>query len=246
MTNSNKPEVLAIIPARGGSKGLPRKNVLPLLGHPLIAYSIKAALESSVVTRTIVSTDDSEIADVSKKYGAELPFIRPAEFAQDLSTDLEVFKHAIQWLKENENYVPDYIVQLRPTSPVRPKGIIDTCFNKMKDNQGDSLRILTDSPLTPYKMWQLNEDGTEMKPLLYLEDNKEPYNSPRQILPKTYWQIGTLDIIKTSCITELNSMSGKTIIPYYITPDYAIDIDDIGSFEKAAQAIETNECIRFS
>ena len=113
-------EILAIIPARGGSKSIPRKNIRPLAGHPLIAYSIAAGRQSRLVTRTIVSTDDEEIAAVARQYGAETPFLRPAEFAQDNTTDFPVFTHALGWLKEHEGYQPDIIVQLRPTSPIRP------------------------------------------------------------------------------------------------------------------------------
>ncbi len=98
----NRPEVLAIIPARGGSKGLPRKNIRSLAGHPLIAYSIAAALQANSVTRTIISTDDEEIAAVARTYGAEVPFLRPAEYAQDNSLDLPAFQHALHWLAEHE------------------------------------------------------------------------------------------------------------------------------------------------
>jgi len=196
-------EILAIIPARGGSKGLPGKNIRPLLNHPLIAYSVLAAKQSSLITRTIVSTDDATIADTAKGYGAEIPFIRPAEFAQDLSTDFEVFTHALSWLKENEHYVPDYLVQLRPTSPIRLNGMIDECINKMLHYpDAHSLRIVTEAPVTPYKMWKIDNEATPMQPLLNVEGMDEPYNMPRQQLPKTYWQIGTLDVIKTTVITE--------------------------------------------
>jgi N-acylneuraminate cytidylyltransferase len=119
-------QVLAIIPARGGSKSIPRKNIRPLAGHPLIAYSIAAALEAHSVTRTIISTDDEEIAEVARRYGAETPFLRPAEFAQDNTTDLPVFEHALGWLMENEAYNPDIVVQLRPTSPIRPPDCVDS------------------------------------------------------------------------------------------------------------------------
>ena len=241
------PEIVAIIPARGGSKGLPGKNLRPLLGHPLIAYSILAAQESKHITRVIVSTDDDAIAATAKQYGAELPFIRPAEFAQDLSTDFEVFTHALDWLKSNENYVPDFVVQLRPTSPVRISGMIDTCIEKMISNpDADSLRIITPSPITPYKMWVADEQGETMKPLMELPEVPEFYNQPRQKLPKVYWQIGALDVIKTSVITEQKLMSGKNILPHIVDPLYAVDIDDISSFDKAAEVISNNDCIKFN
>jgi N-acylneuraminate cytidylyltransferase len=161
------PEILAVIPARGGSKGLPRKNVLTLSGHPLIAYSILAAQRSKYITRMIVSTDDDEIGAVAQRYGAEVPFKRPEAIAGDLATDIEVFTHALQWLKENEQYIPAYIVQLRPTSPVRLNGMIDECIEKILAHpEADSLRIITEAPVTPYKMWVAEDDDKPMKPLL--------------------------------------------------------------------------------
>jgi N-acylneuraminate cytidylyltransferase len=190
-------EVLAIVPARGGSKGLPNKNILPLLGHPLIAYSIQAAKESSLVSRVLVSTDSPVIAEVSKKYGADVPFIRPSELAADLSRDLEVFQHALQWLDKNEGYKPDLVIQLRPTSPVRPKGLLDDAITRLNKSDADSLRIVTASPITPYKMWFVDNETSIMRPLLSLDGVAEPFNEPRQSLPKTYWQIGTLDVIRT-------------------------------------------------
>src|SRR5512140_1442523 len=118
-------DVLAIIPARGGSKGIPRKNIRDFAGYPLIAYSIAAGLQAKSVSRVIVSTDDEEIAAVARQCGAETPFLRPAEFAQDTSTDLPLFEHALQWLAEHENYRPEVVVQLRPTSPLRPRDLVD-------------------------------------------------------------------------------------------------------------------------
>src|SRR5512134_1814031 len=118
-------EILALIPARGGSKGIPRKNIRSFAGYPLIAWSIAAARQSACVTRILLSTDDPEIAAVAREYGAETPFLRPAELAQDNTTDLPVFEHAIQWLAQNEGYQPDIVVQLRPTSPIRPRDCVD-------------------------------------------------------------------------------------------------------------------------
>ena len=239
--------ILAIIPARGGSKGLPGKNIRQLLGHPLIAYSILAAQQSKLITRTIVTTDDDAIAAVAKQYGAEVPFKRPAEFAQDLTTDFETFTHALTWLKENESYIPDYVVQLRPTSPVRIVGMIDECIKKMlKNSQVDSLRVITPSPITPYKMWTVSDDVNPMQPLMPSPGIDEFYNQPRQILPKTYWQIGALDVIKTNVITQQKKMSGNAILPHIIDNVFAVDIDDISSFDKAAEVITQHNCIKFN
>ena len=119
MTPDSSREIMALIPARGGSKSIPRKNLMMIAGKPLIAYSIEHALQSRYVTRTIVSTDDPEIADVARGLGAEVPFLRPSEFAQDLSPDIDVFRHALTWLRDRQGYQCELVVHLRPTGPVR-------------------------------------------------------------------------------------------------------------------------------
>lgn len=238
-------KILAIIPARGGSKGLRGKNIRPMAGHPLIAYSIKAALISPSITRVIVSTDSKEIAEIARSYGAEVPFIRPSEFAADLSTDLEVFKHALEWLERNENYKPDLIVQFRPTSPIRFSHDIEFCIHKMQNSEADSLRIVTPSFHTPFKMWILDNATTQMLPLLQQDIIYEAYNQPRQHLPEIYWQTGTLDIIRTDVITKQKSMSGQTILPYIIEQQYSVDIDDLESFRRAEEIIRKCNCIKF-
>ncbi len=150
-------EVLAVIPARGGSKSIPRKNILPFAGHPLLAYSIAAALQSDLVTRTIVSTDDEEIAAVARQYGAEVPFLRPAEHAQDATPDLPVFVHAVEWFRETEGYLPEMVVQLRPTTPVRPPGCVDDGIKVLRARpDADSLRAVVPSGQNPHKMWRIN------------------------------------------------------------------------------------------
>lgn len=240
-------QVLAIIPARGGSKGLTNKNILPLLGHPLVAYSIHAARSCAYIDRTIVSTDSNEIARLSRQYGAEVPFMRPTELATDHSRDLEVFIHAIEWLAIHQKYVPDIVVQLRPTSPVR---FSHDLFNSIQQiasfEQADSLRAVTPSPITPYKMWQIDENDIAMKPLLHLPHVKEPYNEPRQNLPVIYWQTGTLDIMRRSTILNKRSMTGDIILPYIISNLYAVDIDDAASFAKAEELINKSNCIKFN
>ena len=202
--------VLALIPARGGSKGIPGKNIKNLGGYPLIAYSIAAGLRSSSVTRTLVSTDDPEIAEVARKYGAEVPFIRPADLAQDNTRDLPVFQHTLGWLNDQEGYQPDLVVQLRPTSPFRPLDLIDRSVQVLLDNpQASSVRGVVPSKQNPYKMWEVQPDG-RMGPLLDL-DQPEPYNMPRQELPSTYWQTGHIDVIRREVILQ-GSMSGSKVL----------------------------------
>ncbi len=228
-----KLEVLAIIPARGGSKGIPRKNIRDFAGFPLIAYSIAAGLQSKYVTRTIISTDDEEIAAVARQWGAEAPFLRPAEYAQDNSTDLPVFKHALDWLKENEGYTPYIVIQLRPTSPIRPRNCVDDAVQILIDHpEADSVRGVVDSGQNPHKMWKVDSATGKMIPLLSVEGIKEPYNVPRQILPKTYWQTGHIDAIRPRAILEKDSMSGDVIMPLFIDPRYTVDIDSPADWVK--------------
>ncbi len=234
-------QVLAIIPARGGSKSIPRKNIKPLAGHPLVAYSIAAALQAKCVTRTIVSTDDEEIAAVARQYGAETPFLRPAEFAQDQTTDLPVFQHALAWLAENEAYVPDIIVQLRPTSPIRPPDCVDQAVKILIEHPGaDSVRGVVPSGQNPFKMWRIDEEG-RMNPLLSVPGIQEPFNSPRQALPATYWQTGHIDALWTKTVNEQKSLSGKIIFPLILDSRYTIDIDTLKDWQRAESMIFQRE-----
>jgi N-acylneuraminate cytidylyltransferase len=239
-------KILAIVPARGGSKGLVNKNILPLLGHPLISYSIKAALESKLINRVIVSTDSNIIAENSLKYGEEVPFMRPNELAQDGSLDIDVFIHALTWLKDNEGYSPDFVVQLRPTSTVRKVDMIDDSIQKFIISNFDSLRVVTQSPISPFKMWKIDSDNQSLMPLLTVENIKEPYNAPRQSLPKTYWQIGTLDVIRPEIILGKKSMTGSRILPVIVSSDFAVDIDDMESFVIASKIIKSSNYVQFN
>lgn len=237
-----KPEVLALIPARGGSKGIPRKNIRDFAGAPLIAYSIAAGLQAQHVTRVIVSTDDEEIAAVARQWGAETPFLRPIELAQDDITDLPVFQQALAWLAEYEAYHPEFVVQLRPTSPVRPVRLIDEAIELMLTNpQADCVRGVVPSGQNPFKMWQIEPDSHQLKPLLSLPNVKEPYNAPRQELPKTYWQTGHIDVIRTSTILEKGSLTGDVILPILIDPRYTVDIDTPSDMVRYARLMQDPE-----
>lgn len=229
-----KPEILTIIPARGGSKGIPRKNIRNFAGSPLIAWSIAAAQQSEFVTRTIVSTDDEEIAAVARSFGAETPFLRPAEFAQDQTTDLPVFEHALQWLAEHENYHPEVVVQLRPTSPIRPRDCVDGAIKILLAHpDADCVRGVVPAGQNPHKMWRLpGGENAPMKNLLDVEGIVEPYNSPRQILPPIYWQTGHIDVIRASSILKKKSMSGGKIYPLVIDPRYSVDLDNLYEWAK--------------
>jgi len=217
-------EVLAIVPARGGSKGIPRKNLVTLLGRPLLWWSVRAGLDAETVTRTIVSTDDDEIAEAGVAAGAEVPFLRPAELAGDTVLDLPVFEHALRTLAETEDYRPDLVVHLRPTSPLRPPGLVDDGVRRLAaDPAADALRAVTPPANNPYKMWRIVDDV--LVPLVET-DIHEQYNQPRQALPAAYWQTGTLDVMRAGTVLDLGSMTGRRILPLVIDPDLAVDIDD--------------------
>lgn len=232
-----KPEVLAIIPARGGSKGIPRKNIRDFAGCPLIAYSIAAGLQAESVSRVVVSTEDPEIAEIARKFGAEVPFMRPAELAQDDTRDLPVFEHAVRWLAQNEGYHPDYVVQLRPTSPIRPKDLIDRAVEELVNNpEADSVRGVVPAGENPHKMWRIDPKG-QMQPLLQVEGINEPYNSPRQKLPLVFWQTGHIDVVRPEVILEKHSISGDVILPVFIDPAFKVDIDDLGDWIHAERLV---------
>lgn len=233
-------EVLALIPARGGSKSIPRKNIRPFAGHPLIAYSIAAGLAAKSITRLIVSTDDEEIAAISRRYGAETPFLRPAKFSQDQTPDLPVFQHALRWLAENEGYQPEIVVQLRPTSPLRRVWHIDQAVaGLLQRPDADAIRTVCIPFQNPYKMWRIAADGT-LQPLIQAEF-REPYNMPRQALPEVYWQTGYVDAAWARTILEKNSMTGDRILPLIIDPTEWIDIDSPDDWRRAERLLESGE-----
>lgn len=233
-------EVLALIPARGGSKGILRKNIRNFAGFPLIAWSIAAAKQAEMVSRILVSTDDKEIAAFARQFGAETPFLRPAEFANDNTRDLPVFEHALKWLDENEGYKPDVMVQLRPTSPIRPRGLVDKAIQILLDHSdADSVRGVVPAGQNPHKMWRLPQgEHGPMTNLLEVEGIEEPYNEPRQSLPPVYWQTGHIDAIRTETILN-GSMSGKRIYPLVIDSTFTVDIDNLQDWARYEHLVAT-------
>ncbi|MFQ5873203.1 MAG: cytidylyltransferase domain-containing protein [Dehalococcoidia bacterium] len=228
--------VLCLIPARGGSKNPPNKNILPFKGKPLVVHSVEHGLQARCVERVIVSTDSEKIAEISLQAGAEVPFMRPAKYADDHSTDLEVFRHALGWLAEHEDYRPELIVHLRPTSPLRSSTLIDEGIERILAHpEADSLRTVVVAPHTPYKMWLLN--GTYLKPLLGHPIYPESYNMPRQLLPTVYWQNAYLDITRWATVMEKNSMTGDRILPMVMEPGQDVDIDSQRDLERAEEKI---------
>jgi len=224
LSNDVFNDVLALIPARGGSKSVPRKNIIKLNGKPMIAWAIESALASKYISRVIVTTDDDEIASIARVYGAEVPFMRPDSISGDTSTDVEFHRHALEWLRVNEGYEPDMVVNLRPTPPSRRPEIIDGAIVEFFNSpNADSLRSVNLAEQTPFKMWTLSSRGY-LSSVADIPGVKEPYNEPRQSLPLVYWQNGYVDITRPSVIIEKNSTTGDNILPYIIE-DPVTDID---------------------
>ena len=233
-------EILALIPARGGSKSIPRKNILEFAGYPLISFSIAAGLAAENINRVLVSTDDEQIAAIANDYGAEVPFLRPDEISQDETPDLPVFQHALDWLQANEGYKPEIVVQLRPTSPLRRKIHIDQAVSHLvKHPEADSIRTVCIPFQNPYKMWLIAANGF-MNPLL-TTDLSEAYNLPRQALPEIYWQTGYVDAVWTDTILKKNSMTGDNILPLIIGADEWIDIDSPDDWRRAERLLDSGE-----
>lgn len=225
--------VVALIPARGGSKGLPKKNIKQLNGKPLIAYTIKAALGARLLTRVIVSTDSNEIAAISKQYGAEVPYLRPSEIARDDTPDRPVYIHLINWLKENEDYAFEYLVLLRPTTPFKTPQLIDYCINKLQKNKTlTSIRTVTKAEGVYHPYWMFRAVNGTLEPFVKEVDETKYYQ--RQLLPPCYRLNGVVDVIATTCLEESAFPYGNNIGFVEVDEKDAIDIDTPFDFELCA------------
>ena len=216
-------KILTIIPARGGSKGIKLKNLSKINGKPLVAFSIEHSLASKLINRTIVSTDNEEIAKVSEEYGAEIPIFRNKELAGDHVLDLPVFEHMLTYLKEEENYEPEIVVHLRPTSPYRKAKWVDSAIKLLiKNTSADSIRSVSEPSQHPYSVFEIK--NKYLHPLMN-ERHPEPYLLRRQDLPKMYYYNCVIDFTKPSTIFNKKSMTGDKMLPYIMKPEDSIDID---------------------
>ena len=229
------PRVVAVIPARGGSKRVPRKNLRIVGGKPLVAWSIEQALSASSIARTIVTTDDEEIATVARACGADVPFLRPAAIAGDASTDLEAFTHLLEWLREHEGTVPDVCVHLRPTYPLRRVSDIDAMVRLLVERpEIDAVRSIAVSDETPFKMWFRDEAG-RLAPVV-TSSLVDPWNMPRQQLPVTYIQNASIDVVWSRVILERRSMTGRAIHGYVMDANF--DIDTEADLQRVSDRLE--------
>ncbi len=218
-------KILALIPARGGSKGIPGKNIKEFCGKPLIAWAIEAARQSNLVSRVIVSTDYSDIAATAKKFGAEVPFMRPAELAQDTTPTLPVMIHAVNYLRETENYNPDYVLLLEPTSPGRQARQIKEVIKLMLKTEADSVVSVTEVPGRFSPFWQFKV-GDDKRMEIFTGGNFKNIITRRQNLPKTYTRDGAIYLFKTRLLFEAEpSIYGEDARAYIMDPAYSLDID---------------------
>ena len=229
--------VLAVIPARGGSKSIPRKNIRLLAGKPLIGYSIEVARASELISRVIVSTDDEEIAAVGREFGAEVPFLRPPALARDDTPDMPVFRHALSWLREHEGYEPDVVVHLRPTCPIRRVETVDRAIQRYLSRPDvDSLRSVAVAQQTPFKMWFVG-DGDMLRPVTTVDGVSECYNMPRQALPRAFWQNGYIDVTRPDLILEKGTMTGSRILGF-VVDEPSVEVDYADHLEAAEAILE--------
>lgn len=227
--------ILSIIPARSGSKALLDKNIKLFKNKPLLAWSIEQSKLSKYKSqiKIIVSTDSEKYAKIAEEYGAEVPFLRPKELSEDLSIDYQFIKHCLDYLKANNNYIPDIVLLLRPTQPCRKIEDIDKCLDLFIQNRNtyDSLRTVIPVEKSPYKMYTINNNN--LTPLFKnVNEISEPYNQPRQILPQCYLHNGYIDIFNTNIIKN-GTISGDNIYPYVMNKNETIDIDTQEDWEKA-------------
>jgi CMP-N-acetylneuraminic acid synthetase len=236
MTN-NRFSVVALIPARSGSKRVTDKNIRRLAGHPLMAYTIAAAIESNVFSDVIVSTDSEQYVDISKYYGAEAPFLRPFDIAGDLSPDIEWLKYTLEKLRDSGREYDCFSI-LRPTSPFRLPGTIQRAWKSfLAENGVDSLRAVEKCNQHPGKMWVIR--GSRMMPLLPLTPHDQPWHSSQyQSLPDVYVQNASLEIAWTRVVFQEGTIAGNVLMPF-LTEDYeGFDVNSPYDWRLAEHAVQ--------
>ena len=229
-------EVLGLIPARGGSKGVPRKNARLLAGQPLIAWSIKAALGSHHLSRTIVSTDDGEIAEIAASAGAEVPFIRPPELAADDTPMIDVILHALDWAEENARQV-DALCLLQPTNPFRTAADIDSAIEEFDRSGADTLFTVLPLPTDHHPLWAYVDDGNSG--LKLVDGSTEPV-SRRQDLPASYHREGSIYLARVDSIRRNRSLYGSKVVGFPVDPDRSVNIDTKEDWQRA-EALLANQ-----
>ena len=226
MVPSPPPSIIALIPARSGSKRVPDKNVRPLAGHPLMAYTIAAARQSGIFGAVVVSTDSERYAEIARHYGAEVPFLRPPEFSGDLSPDIDWVEYTLRRLQD-EGRTFDCFSILRPTSPCRTPETIRRAWGEFLAEAGvDSLRAVEKCKQHPGKMWVVR--GRRMTPLLPLNPSEQPWHSSQyQALPEVYVQNGSLEMAWTRVVFQGRTIAGQVLAPFLTQGYEGLDINDL-------------------
>ncbi len=233
---------IALIPARSGSKRIPGKNLRLLNGHPLIAYSIVSAIKSNIFSRVLVSTDSEEIIQVSRKYGAEIPGLRPKKLARDDSPDIEWVNYAIEnWIDPNSNPL---LAIIRPTSPLRKPGTLQDAFSKFESNPwADSLRAMERVSQHPGKMWRVNEN-LAATPFLPQESNQTPTHSrPTQSLEELFVQNASLEVTSVESVLKNGTISGKKVLSYSMPGREGFDLNTEDDWLLLNELIKSNETL---
>ena len=229
-------ETLAIIPARGGSKGLPGKNILSLAGIPLITHTIKAALEAKSVGRLIVSTDDEAIATVARESGAEVPFLRPAALSDDTASGVDACLHALKYANDSLDYHPELVVYLQPTSPMRNAADIDAAIKLLHDSNADS--VVSVKAVTEYPQWMKKMDGDQRISPLFEELE---ITTARQNLEKSYLLNGAIYLSTVEALLKHRNFYGADTRGYLMPEERSIDIDTLNDFLMAQALIAHTE-----
>ena len=224
-----KNDFVAIIPARSGSKGIKDKNLSNLCGYPLLAYSIIAAKLAKQIDRVLISTDSEHYAEISRRYGAEVLFLRPAELSGDTSTDRDFMLHAMQWVQENESQTPEYWVHLRPTTPLRNPAHVDAAIQTLINRpEATALRSAHAAPESPFKWFRFNESGF-LTSLISEDTSLDKYNLPRQSYPQVYIPDGYVDIVKSSFVLNSGQLHGSKVLGY--ESPYCTEVDSQDELE---------------
>ncbi|MDP3779183.1 MAG: acylneuraminate cytidylyltransferase family protein [bacterium] len=225
------PHILGVVGARSGSKSIPHKNIKPLLDKPLMGWIIEAAKRSSYNPRIILSTDSPEYQEVGRRFGAETPFLRPAEFSNDTATDMDYLTHAVKWLEENEGWNPDIILRLPPTTPLCKTETIDACIKLLlEDATATSSRAIATAPKHPYKLWKI--EGDELLPFIPKEVTgfAEPSGMARQFYkPAAYAHIDVIAVRRDTLMND-GLLTGKRTRYHMLDKKDAIDIDTENDF----------------
>jgi CMP-N-acetylneuraminic acid synthetase len=227
---------VAFVPARSGSERVPHKNVRPLAGHPLLAYAIETALQSGACERIVVSTDSEEIAEVARWYGADVPFLRPPEYATSTSPDIEWLAYTLEHL--DERY--DLFALVRATNPFRGPDAVRRAFEQLLATpEADSLRAVELVKQHPGKMWRLAEDGRTMRPILDQSHLEVAWHAGQyQALPQIYVQNSALEIAWTHVVTEAGTREGHVLAPFLTQGLEGFNVDDEEDWERAERLVE--------